>query len=261
MLAVAAWPSSTKYSRNLLFGRFVFFTLLGVTTIGFLVFSGPTSLKTSPSWLPFGQVVSTPFGKSPEAASQFKHRASDELRKDSLGWRIKNQTQMGHSRRESHDNGWHPRRIDISEFLEVKPIQPGRLELVKHPEFGNTPVLVKIADAHEAMIYRLLYDLNITPLFLGHVTQDDKIVGFITEFVQKQETTPLPGPTSRREACLAALRRMHTRRVSHQDAHGENCLLRNDGSAALIDFELSTETSSRADFDRDLWIMYHTVED
>lgn len=261
MLDVAAWPSSTKFNHNLLFRRVVLFTLVCVTTIGFLVSSEPTSLNTSLSWLPSGQLVLTPSGESSEAAPQLKHGASGTLSEGSLGWRIHNQTQISRSRRDSNENGWHPRRIDISEFLEVKPIQPGRLELVKHPEFGNTPVLVKIADAHEAMIYRLLYDLTITPLFLGHVTQDDKIVGFVTEFLERQETIPLPGSSSRKEACLAALRRMHARGVSHQDAHGENCLLRNDGSATLIDFELSTETSSRADFDRDLWIMYHTVED
>lgn len=260
MLDVAAWPSSTKSNLKLLFRRVVFYTLLSVTTIGFLLFVESTSLITLLSWLPYSQDVNAQPGEGAGAISYLKHEASDMLRADLLGWRVQNQTQLnGHSRWDLDDNGWHPRKVDVSEFLEVEPIQPGRLELVQHPDFGNTPVLVKVADAHEAMIYRLLYDLAITPLFLGHVTQNDKMVGFITEFVQGQETTPTP--SSRREACLAALRRMHTRGVAHQDAHGENCLLRKDGSAALIDFELSTESASRADFDRDLWIMYHTVVD
>lgn len=262
MLGVAAWPSSTKYSPGLVFRRVGFYISLGVTILGFLVSSEPTSLKAILSWLSYPQFVNTRLGRSAEVASALNHGTSDIFRGDSLGWRIQNQTQMnGHSSWELDDYGWHPRRIDISELLEVEPIQPGRLELVKYPDFGVTPVLLKIADAHEAMIYRLLYDLAITPVFLGHVTQNDKMVGFITEFVQRQETTPTLGPPSRREACLAALRRMHTRGIAHQDAHGENCLLRKDGSAALIDFELSTEISSRAEFDRDLWIMYHTVVD
>lgn len=262
MLDVAAWPSSTKYSLESVLLRVVFYTFFGVTILGFVASSEPTSLKTISTWLSYGQVLNTRLGKSAEATSYLKHGTSDLLREHSLGWRIQNQTQMnGHSRWELDDNGWHPRRIDVSEFLEIESIQPGRLELVKHPDFGNTPVLLKIADAHEAMIYRLLYDLAITPLFLAHITQDDKMVGFVTEFIEREEATPTPSPPSRRETCLAALRRMHTRGVAHQDAHGENCLLRSDGSAALIDFELSTETSSRADFDRDLWIMYHTVVD
>lgn len=263
MSNVAAWTSSTK-SNKLFFRRVVFYTLLGVTfIIGVLVSSESTSLGTVLSWLLYGQDVNTQPRKSAEAALRLRLGASNILRADSLRWRVQNQTQFnGRSRWELDDNGWHPRRIDVSEFLEVEPIQPGRLELVKHPVFGNMPVLIKIADTHEAMMYRLLYDRAITPLFLGHVTQNDQMVGFITEFVQRQEeTTPTTGTRRRREACLAALRRMHTKGVAHQDAHGENCLLRSDGSAALIDFELSTETSSRADFDRDLWIMYHTVAD
>lgn len=179
-----------------------------------------------------------------------------------LEWRIRNQTERNIWRAtDAQYHGWHPQRIESAEFLPVNAIQPGRLELVRHPDFGTTPVLLKIADPHEATMYRILYGLGVTPSFLGHVTQDGAIVGFITEFVETREVMVVPGNMSKRKACLAALQRIHTRGVAHRDAHGENCLLRPDGSAALIDFELSAESSSRSDFDRDLWVMYHTVLD
>lgn len=166
------------------------------------------------------------------------------------------------SHADTNTTGWHPERIANVDLIPLRSIQPGRLEVVRHPHLGPSPVLAKLAeDAHEAAMYRLLYDLDVTPRFLGHVTaMDGRIIGFVSEYVEP--STKPAGPEMRRQkACLAALRRMHARGIAHGDAHGGNCLLRADGTAALIDFELSRATWSRAEFDRDLWIMSHTVDD
>lgn len=215
----------------------------------------------------FGQPVQVNrFDAEPSGIAQSRGSTDDwESGNDSstlLQWRIRNQTQR-HIRSDNVPSyhGWHPRRIEFVDLTPIKALQPGRLELVRHPDFGTLPVLLKIADPHEATVYRLLYGQGVTPSFLGHVTQDDEIIGFITEFVEARETPVVPGTMSKRQACLAALRRIHARGVVHGDAHGENCLLRLGGSAALIDFELSAESWSRGDSDRDLWIMYHTVLD
>lgn len=168
--------------------------------------------------------------------------------------------------------GWHPCRVELDDLVPVKSIQPHRVEVVQHAKLVTTPALAKLAAsrkdlaslAHENTVYRLLYDLGITPLFLGHVTVDGLIVGFLTEYVQHKEdgNATLSQPSSAKsEACLAALRKMHAKGIAHGDAHGENCLTRGDGSAVLIDFELAVETSDQAEFDRDLWIMTHTASD
>lgn len=177
-------------------------------------------------------------------------------------------------------SSWHPRRVELRDLVPLESIQPHRLEIVQHAaEFGATPLLAKLAPspadaqslAHEATMYRRLYDPSgrVTPLFLGHVTVDGRIVGFLTEYIQ-----PARGRSARAkggasdhhhppkvEACLTALRRLHTKGIAHGDAHGENCLVRSDGSAVLIDFELALETSAQIEFDRDLWIMTHTAGD
>lgn len=179
-------------------------------------------------------------------------------------------------------SGWHPRRIELDHLASVRSIQPHRLEIVvplsevaaNKDEFGlattTTPILAKLAAlpkdlealAREDTMYRLLYGLGVTPRFLGHVTVDGRIVGFLTELVPSGVEQ---GRTTRgrlkAEACLAALRRVHGKGIAHGDAHGENCLARGDGSAVLIDFELALETSAQAEFDRDLWIMAHTAGD
>lgn len=190
---------------------------------------------------------------------------------------------------------WHPRRVGLGQLVPVRSIQPHRLEIVvvapdnDFAQLGGgptttttpsppAPVLAKLAAspgdlaalAREATMYRRLYDVGVTPRFLGHVTdeaQGGRIVGFLTEYIPP----PPPPPSSNRgdkssnkaEACLAALRRAHARGIAHGDAHGGNCLARGDGSgsAVLIDFELALETGAQAEFDRDLWIMAHTADD
>lgn len=165
------------------------------------------------------------------------------------------------------ESAWHPRLVAIDDLIPMKALQPGRLEVVQHPDFGTSPILMKIADAHEAKMYRLLSNLGVTPQFLGHVTEgvgdNHSVIGFITEYVQPRRSAAKERKRTitRREACLAALRQIHRHGIAHGDAHEGNCLARGDGTAVLVDFELSLESGGRAEFDRDLWIMDHTVED
>lgn len=162
---------------------------------------------------------------------------------------------------------WHPRTVEYGDLVRVATIQEGRLEVVQHPDLGSEPLLVKRAAlpayidsiSRETHFYRLLDGLGVTPLFLGHVTDGGRITGFLAEYVQQQQED---GKRHSRdvgtEACLAALRRMHARGIAHMDAHGGNCLVREDGSAAVVDFELAEETSSVAEYERDLWVMRHS---
>lgn len=163
---------------------------------------------------------------------------------------------------------WHTRMVEYSDLVKVATIQEGRLEVVRHPDLGAEPVLVKKAAvpsyvesiARETAFYRLLDGLGVTPLFLGHVAEGGRVTGFVAEYVQQQQQQQQHGGDhgGGTEACLSALRRMHARGVAHRDAHGGNCLVRGDGSAALVDFELAEETSEGADFERDLWVMKHS---
>ncbi|KAF3768617.1 hypothetical protein M406DRAFT_327044 [Cryphonectria parasitica EP155] len=164
---------------------------------------------------------------------------------------------------------WHHREIDYDDLTVVQTLQPGRLEVVRHPDFGNTSVLVKLgpdgyeADMHrETEFYRILDGLGTTPLFLGHITRGDRIVGFVSEYIIAEGKSAAVGTQTGRKkaACLAALRRMHANGVAHRDAHGGNCLLRENGTAVLIDFELSVVNPSQAQVAKDLWVMSHTVQ-
>ncbi|KUJ17341.1 uncharacterized protein LY89DRAFT_684411 [Mollisia scopiformis] len=154
--------------------------------------------------------------------------------------------------------GWYPRRIEYLDFVNVETLQQDRLQVVTHPNF-EAPVLIKIASfpwempslEQEAIVYQLLYGSGATPEFLGHVTESGRIIGFITEYIEE-----IPSIRDRNvHGCIAALRKLHHRGIAHGDAHDGNCLIRKDGSAVIIDFELSLETSSHQEFERDLDIM------
>ncbi len=153
---------------------------------------------------------------------------------------------------------WHPRKIDYLEFVNVETLQQDRVQVVAHPDFA-APVLIKIASfpwdvpslEREAAVYRLLHGSGVTPEFLGHVTEGGRAVGFITEYIRE-----IPSVRSRSmQGCLVALRSLHQRGIAHGDAHEGNCLIREDGSSVLIDFELSIKTWLPEKFERDLDIM------
>lgn len=159
--------------------------------------------------------------------------------------------------------GWHPRKIDYLEFVNVKTLQQDRLQVMTHPNF-DAPILIKIASfpwdipslEREATIYRLLHGSGVTPEFLGHVTKGGRAIGFITEYIRE---IPLIRRRSL-QGCLIALRNLHQRGIAHGDAHEGNCLIREDGSSVLIDFELSVETWLSEEFDRDLDIMGRCIQ-
>jgi hypothetical protein len=158
---------------------------------------------------------------------------------------------------------WHPRKIDYLEFTKVETLQPDRLQVVTHADF-DAPVLIKIASfpsdvpslKREAMSYRLLQGSGATPEYLGHVTENGRAIGFISEYIE--EVLSIRGRN--KQGCLAALHSLHQRGIAHGDAHDGNCLIRKNGSSVLIDFELSVETWSREEFERDLDIMGRCIQ-
>ncbi len=108
----------------------------------------------------------------------------------------------------------------------------------------------------EATVYQRLHGAGIAPEFLGHVTENGRITGFITEYIQEVPSTR----TRSLRGCLDALRALHRNGIAHGDAHDGNCLVRADGSAVLVDFELSEETWEEDEFERDLDIMDRCIK-
>lgn len=161
-------------------------------------------------------------------------------------------------------NSWDPRMIDYSEFSVAEVLQRDRLQVVTHPDF-DVPLLIKTAALpedvwsleHEAKMYQLLHGSGVTAEFLGYVTEDGLAIGFITEYIEEVSAVR----ANHMQNCLDALGSLHDRGIAHGDAHDGNCLIRKDGSAVLIDFELSAETWAREEFERDMDIMSRCIQE
>lgn len=160
-------------------------------------------------------------------------------------------------------DNWHPRKIDYLEFANIETLQQDRMQVVTHPDF-DAPILIKIASfpweipslEQEVAVYRLLHGSGVAPEFLGHVTEGGRTIGFITEYIRE-----MPSIRARSmQGCLVALRSLHQRGIAHGDAHEGNCLIREDGSSVLIDFELSVKTWLPEEFERDLDIMGRCIQ-
>ncbi|KAJ8110676.1 hypothetical protein ONZ43_g5815 [Nemania bipapillata] len=138
--------------------------------------------------------------------------------------------------------------------LDIVPasIGTGRVKLVTAPgldtprhqavmKFSPFPGGISRIEA-ETNIYQHIQKSTVAPKFLGHVKEDGRIIGFLIEYIEGARS---PEVRDRfldlaLRKCKQTLEALHQLGVMHNDARPENCLLRRDGTAVLIDFELST---------------------
>ncbi|KAI1742358.1 hypothetical protein F4680DRAFT_445922 [Xylaria scruposa] len=145
---------------------------------------------------------------------------------------------------------WHEESFDYFD-LEILPWlnSTDRVQLVKHSAL-DTLAVMKYAPfansvesiSHEIEIYRHLQNSNIAPRFLGQVSENGRVIGFLIEYIEDARLVSLSGGFSDLviDKCKQSLEKLHHMNILHNNAHANNCFLRNDGSAVLIDFEHAT---------------------
>ncbi|KAI2641753.1 hypothetical protein GGS26DRAFT_586150 [Hypomontagnella submonticulosa] len=156
-------------------------------------------------------------------------------------------------------NAWHPLKIEYLDLKKIRKLKTESavrgfhnadfLQVVTHPTFNDELVLMKIdsfpdnwGDSflnNEITVYQEIQDLGIAPRFLGHVTEHGRVIGFLSEFLADATPASKVWTQETRRAYRESLRKLHSRGIAHKDAHWDNCLIRKNGSAVLIDFELS----------------------
>ncbi|KAI1750016.1 hypothetical protein F4782DRAFT_541876 [Xylaria castorea] len=140
---------------------------------------------------------------------------------------------------------WHPTKIEFTEFELVSQFEHttrGRLWHAKHPRFNEEPIFVKIAPwannwskqamEAETRVYQLVDGLGIAPKFLGHVTHQGAIIGFILKWVEGAKTTKKKD----RSARIEVMKKLHSLGITHGSAHHEN-FLKVGEDVLMIDFE------------------------
>ncbi|KAJ5207512.1 hypothetical protein N7491_001859 [Penicillium cf. griseofulvum] len=87
---------------------------------------------------------------------------------------------------------------------------------------------------NETTAYEWIEGYDIGPRFLGHLTEDGRVIGFLMERIRDARHA---GPQDL-ESCREVLSRLHCLGIHHGDTNRFNFLIR-DSQAVLIDFDSS----------------------
>lgn len=163
-------------------------------------------------------------------------------------------------------DAWHPISIEYVELQKVSQIPCLNYEyrrndmswLVTHSELFPTPVLMKTAEfpfpdllsriKYETMVYKEIEGKGIGPEFLGHVTENGRIIGFLMEYLEDA----VVGQALDYKRCEEVLKKFHAHGWLHRDYNHTNFLVQPDGTAKLIDFEYARRCSDKTKFEREL---------
>ncbi|CAI7623183.1 unnamed protein product [Penicillium glandicola] len=136
------------------------------------------------------------------------------------------------------ENTWHGTSVDYTEIVVGEKLRTGIYE-VKCPLFDDV-VVAKFARFDweiqyletETTAYQWIEGHNIGPRFLGHLTEDGRVIGFLIERIRNaRHASPRD-----LEPCQVALSRLHRLCIKHGDTNRFNFLIR-DSTAVLIDFD------------------------
>ncbi|KAJ9301216.1 hypothetical protein DTO271G3_1351 [Paecilomyces variotii] len=133
---------------------------------------------------------------------------------------------------------WHETYVDYSDLVIGAKLRTGIYE-VQCPQFEGI-VVAKFARFEweiqyledETIAYRWIDGHNIGPRFLGHLTENGRVIGFLMERITNARHA---GPNDL-AACQETLRRLHQLGILHGDINRFNFLIRGS-TAVLIDFE------------------------
>ncbi|PSS10957.1 hypothetical protein M430DRAFT_37085 [Amorphotheca resinae ATCC 22711] len=140
---------------------------------------------------------------------------------------------------------WHHRRIDVLSLKHIKRHRSNVHEVL----YGGRPAISKIAlfewDFHrignETRVYSTLMkhqdqhpaEPPCAPKFLGHLTENDRVIGFLLEKVEGEFASIDDMPN-----CKKVLHRLHGMGLIHGDVNRYNFIVdRSNNNVRMIDFE------------------------
>ncbi|KAL8694132.1 MAG: hypothetical protein Q9218_001185 [Villophora microphyllina] len=139
---------------------------------------------------------------------------------------------------------WHKTFIDYHLLTLSESLMPNVYE-ASHPEFGE--VVAKFArfqweiDSYQAETeaYGWIEGQGIGPRFLGHLTEEGRVIGFVIKKLEGRHACVDDMAT-----CMEVVHRLHYLGILHGDLNQHNFIVQSDG-AALIDFETCIKSRDR----------------
>lgn len=156
----------------------------------------------------------------------------------------------------SVSNAWHPIKVDYLDLVLGGKLMPGVYDATCS-QF-TTPLVAKFACwwweigymEDECTAYQWIEGHNIGPRFLGHITEEGRVIGFLMERVA-DETGDARHPTpADLEVCQQALAKLHDLGILHGDLVKYNILVTSKG-AMLIDFSTARKSDDSSAFEKE----------
>ena len=135
-------------------------------------------------------------------------------------------------------NTWHEKYVDYLELSIGRKLRTGIYEVTCSSfndavvaKFARFPWEIQYME-NETTAYQWISGHGIGPQFLGHLTEDGRVIGFLMEYVSGARHAGVQDVT----ACREVLSRLHGLGVRHGDTNRFNFLIRGS-NATLIDFD------------------------
>lgn len=149
-------------------------------------------------------------------------------------------------------NLWHPTQVDYLALAlgnmymsNVYQAQCDRFDSPVIVKFARFPYEINWYNA-ETEVYSWIKGHDIGPDFLGHVTEGDRVIGFLLEQVKGRHASIEDlGP------CRATVGRLHELGIIHGDLNKHNFLV--EGSrATLVDFEVARKSCDKDEMAKEM---------
>ena len=143
-------------------------------------------------------------------------------------------------------NIWHETCVDFLDLSVERKLRTGIYQ-VRCPQYDDA-VVAKFARfsweiqyiENETTAYQWISGHDIGPEFLGHLTENGRVIGFLMGYIRDARHAG----TQDIESCREVLSRLHNLGVRHGDTNPFNFLIR-DGKATLIDFDTAQKCDDR----------------
>jgi len=141
---------------------------------------------------------------------------------------------------------WHAKSYDYLSFNIGERLK-SNVYVASSPQFEK-PIIAKFARFEweigyyiaETQVYSWIDGSSIGPEFLGYLTEEGRVIGFLIENVEGRHAT-----ISDLSACKAVVRQLHRLGILHRDLNKHNFLVSERG-AVLIDFETAVRSDDSA---------------
>ena len=147
---------------------------------------------------------------------------------------------------------WHPTYVDFLS-LKIGDSLMANVYEVTLPQF-DSPVIAKLARFpweidyynNETLVYSWIEGHDIGPKFLGHLMEEERVIGFLLERVEGHHAG-----INDLLHCQTAVAKLHRLGISHGDLNRHNFLVSSE-RAYLVDFETAKKVDDQPTLDQEL---------